>query len=212
MESEQIRVVIVDDHPGVRAGIRSILSADNDIVVVGEGVNGAEAIKLARSKSPDVMLLDIELPLMRGDEVVRLIRDTQPTVKVLALSSYSDRLYIQGMMESGAVGYITKDEAPRLLLNAVRSIAQQGIHWVSPRASKVIRAASVEEQTLTRREVDILQLWAKGKSEAEIARALGIEEKRLADYLQLLMSKFGVDSLAGLRSLTRRIYPKNKPN
>ena len=133
---EQIRVVIVDDHPGVRAGIRKLLFAAKDILVVGEGTNGLEAIQLAEAHNPDVMLLDVELPILRGDMVVRKIRDAQPGVKVLAVSSYHDRSYVQGMMENGAFGYITKDEAPELLVEAVRSVFNGKTKWVSPRALK----------------------------------------------------------------------------
>ena len=131
---EQIRVVIVDDHPGVRAGIRRLLSPAKDILVVAEGTNGLEAIQLAETYNPDVMLLDVELPKMRGDEVVRKIRDAQPAVKVLAVSSYNERLYVQGMMENGSFGYITKDEAPELLIEAVRHVSKGENKWVSPRA------------------------------------------------------------------------------
>lgn len=133
---EPIRVVIVDDHPKTREGIKKLLTAARDIVVVGEGANGAEAVELAQTHIPDVILLDVEMPVLRGDEVVRKIRDTLPEVKVLAVSSYDDRLIIQGMMENGAFGYITKDEAPELLLVAVRSIFKGSEKWVSPRALK----------------------------------------------------------------------------
>jgi DNA-binding NarL/FixJ family response regulator len=133
---EQIRVVIVEDHPGVRAGIRKLLTNAEDIVVVGEAANGLEALQLAQTHIPDVMLLDVELPLLRGDQVVRNIRDNQPAIKVLAVSSYNDRSYIQGMMDNGASGYITKEEAPELLLEAVYKIFEGRGKWVSPRAQK----------------------------------------------------------------------------
>jgi DNA-binding NarL/FixJ family response regulator len=139
MTQEQIRVVIVDDHPGVRAGIRYLLVNAKDIDVVGEGANGVEAVQLASTHKPDVMLLDVELPLLRGDEAVRLIRGKHPEVKVLAVSSYSDRQYIQEMMANGAAGYITKDEVPELLLEAVRSIYNENHIWLSPRANRINR-------------------------------------------------------------------------
>ena len=140
MSQPQIRVVIVDDHPGVRAGIKYLLVNAKDIDVVGEGANGVEALQLASTKKPDVMLLDVELPLLRGDQVVRLIRGTHPDVRVLAVSSHSDRQYIQGMMENGAAGYITKDEVPELLLDAVRSVFKEEEAWLSPYAKKINRS------------------------------------------------------------------------
>jgi len=136
MSQQQIRVVIVDDHKGVRAGIKYLLGNANDIDVVGEGANGVEAVQLAGKYKPDVMLLDVELPVMRGDEAVRLIRGKHPEVKVLAVSSYSDRQFIMEMMANGAAGYITKDEVPDLLVDAVRTIHRANHTWLSPRAHK----------------------------------------------------------------------------
>jgi DNA-binding NarL/FixJ family response regulator len=137
---EPIRVVIVDDHSGVRAGIRYILVNAKDINVVGEGANGVEAVQLASTHKPDVMLLDVELPLLKGDEAVRVIKDNHPEVKVLAVSSYSDRQYIQEMMANGASGYITKDEVPEFLLEAVRSIYNENHTWLSPLANRINRS------------------------------------------------------------------------
>src|SRR5512142_143271 len=117
MEEKQIRVLIVDDHSGVRTGIRKLLQTAKDMVVVGEGVNGAEAIELVATRDSDILLLDIELPDQRGDVVMRHIHEKYPDMKVLAVSSYSDRDYIFGMVENGVSGYITKDEAPMMLLD-----------------------------------------------------------------------------------------------
>lgn len=131
-----IRIVIVDDHPGVRAGIKRLLGDEEDIKIVGEGADGVEAIQLANSLSPDIMLLDVEMPVMRGEEVAKRLRVSKPDIKILAVSSYNDRSYIQGMLESGAIGYITKDEAPNLLREAIVSIFQGGEIWISPTVSK----------------------------------------------------------------------------
>ena len=122
MSEKPIRVLIVDDHSGVRRGIKNLLQAAKDMIVVGEGGNGAEAIELATTRNPDILLLDIELPDQRGDAVMRHIHNVQPDMKVLAVSSYSDRDYILGMLENGASGYITKDEAPMMLLDAIRTM------------------------------------------------------------------------------------------
>jgi len=139
MSHQPIKVVIVDDHAGVRAGIRNLLLTAKDVIVVGEGVNGVEAVQLAETEKPDVMLLDVELPILRGDEVVKRIHRSQPKVKVLAVSSYNDRLYIQGMLENGAAGYIIKDEAPNLLLEAIHSVFTSNQRWLSPLAARSIR-------------------------------------------------------------------------
>lgn len=212
MTIQQIKVVIVDDHPGVRAGIRKLLFHAKDIVIVGEGADGAEAIRLAKSENPDIMLLDVELPVLRGEEVARHLRDNHSKVKILAVSSYNDRQYILAMLENGAVGYITKDEAPELLLEAVYSIVKGESKWVSPRASQHTRRELPDEQSLTAREMDILNQLETKKTEKEISQFLRIDERRLTRHLQLLEAKFGVDSLTELRLIARNYMRSRKPN
>jgi DNA-binding NarL/FixJ family response regulator len=134
---EQIRVVIVDDHTGVRAGIRYILGNASDIDIVGEGANGVDAIHLASTYKPNVILLDVELPVLNGIEAARLIRGEHSDVKILAVSSYNDRQYIIEMIENGAAGYITKDEVPELLVEAVRTVYKEDQPWLSPQANKI---------------------------------------------------------------------------
>lgn len=208
MVEDQIRVLIVDDHSGVRAGIKNLLQAAHDMVVVGEGVNGAEAIELAATQDPDILLLDIELPDQRGDVVMRRIHKTQPDMKVLAVSSYSDRDYILGMLENGVSGYITKDEAPVMLLDAIRSIIRSGKNWFSPRAIKNSGLPAVEEQTLTKREVEILQQLLAGRSSEEVASVLNMSVDQVEKYLKLLMKKFETDSLATLKHIATRIIAR----
>ena len=205
MSDKQIKVVIVDDYPGVRAGIKNLLQTAKDIVVVGEGASGQEAIELALTKNPDIVLLDVELPDLRGDIVTYRIHEKQPEMKILAVSSYSDRQYINGMLEKGAAGYITKDEAPSLLLDAIRSIIHKGGSWLSPRAVKNTRLAPIEEQMLSRREVDILEQLVLDRSDSEIGGFLGTDEQHIKSYLRLLMKKFEAESLSSLKQIARRI-------
>ena len=208
MVEKQIKVLIVDDHAGVRTGIKNLLQTAKDMVVVGEGGNGAEAIELVASREPDILLLDIELPDQRGDIVMRRIHDLQPDMKVLAVSSYSDRDYILGMLENGASGYITKDEAPMMLLDAIRSIIRNGKSWFSPRALTQSGIPSVEEQTLTKREVEILEQLVLDQSTAEIAGFLNMNVEQVDKYLKLLMRKFETESLASLKHIAQRILSK----
>jgi DNA-binding NarL/FixJ family response regulator len=208
MVEKQIKVVIVDDHPGVRTGIKNLLKMAKDMVVVGEGGNGAEAIALVASKDPDILLLDIELPDQRGDMVMRRIHDVQPDMKVLAVSSYSDRDYILGMLENGASGYITKDEAPMMLLDAIRSIINDGKSWFSPRALKQSGIPSVEEQTLTKREVEILEQLILDQSSQDIARYTHMNVEQVEKYLKLLMRKFETESLTSLKRIAERILSR----
>lgn len=205
---QQIRVLIVDDHSGVRTGIKNLLQSAQDMVIVGEGGNAAEAIELAATRRPDILLLDIELPDQRGDVVMRHIRNTQPDMKVLAVSSYSDRDYILGMLENGASGYITKDEAPAMLIEAIRSIIKKGMSWFSPRAIKNSGIPSIEEQTLTKREVDILEQLILEQSPEQIASALNMDVKQVDKYLKLLMRKFETESMATLKHIAQRILAR----
>jgi DNA-binding NarL/FixJ family response regulator len=208
MTNKQIKALIVDDHPGVRAAIKNLLMAATDIKVVGEGGNGAEAIELVATKNPDILLLDIELPDQRGDKVMRKIHDMQPDMKVLAVSSYSDRDYILGMMESGAAGYITKDEAPTLLLEAIRSIINKNENWFSPQAVKVSTPTSIEQQTLTKREIQILEQLVRDRSADEIAASLGISKTQVENFLKLLMKKYETDSLVMLKNVAQRVLAR----
>ena len=208
MVENRIKVLIVDDHSGVRKGIKNLLQAAKDMVVVGEGTNGAEAIELVTARNPDILLLDIELPDQRGDKVMRHIHDTRPDMKVLAVSSYSDRDYILGMLENGASGYITKDEAPVMLLDAIRSIINKGMSWFSPRALKNSGMPSIEEQTLTKREVEILEQLVLDRSVEDIAAFLSMDEEQVERYLKLLMKKFETESLSALKSMAGRILSR----
>lgn len=204
----QIKVLIVDDHPGVRAGIKNLIEGAEDIVVMGEGANGADAIQLINTKISDILLLDFELPDQRGDRVMHSIHEVQPKMKVLAVSSYSDREYILGMVQNGAAGYITKDEAPVMLLEAIRVIVREGKDWLSPRAIKNSRLSSLEEQTLTEREVHILKQLLRNQSQVQIANSLQMEEKQLEKYLKLLLRKFEAESIEVLKYAAQRILAR----
>lgn len=206
--NKPIKVLIVDDHSGVRAGLKNLLVAAKDIKVVGEGENGAQAIELIATKNPDILLLDMELPDQRGDLVMRQIHDMQPDFKVLAVSSYSDRDYILGMMDNGAAGYITKDEAPTMLVEAIRNIVTQNKNWYSPLALKVSTPTSLEQQTLTKREIQILEQLVRDRSADEIAASLGISKSQVENFLKLLMKKYEADSLVLLKNIAQRVLSR----
>lgn len=139
---------------------------------------------------------------------MRHIHNTQPDMKVLAVSSYSDRDYILGMLENGASGYITKDEAPAMLIEAIRSIIKKGMSWFSPRAIKNSGIPSIEEQTLTKREVDILEQLLLEKSPEQIASSLNMDVKQVDKYLKLLMRKFETESMVTLKHIAQRILSR----
>jgi DNA-binding NarL/FixJ family response regulator len=207
MSNRHIRVLVVDDHPAVRAGIKEILSHEADITVIGEAEDGGRAIELAESLQPDVMLLDVEMPVLRGDMVMRHVGVHQPGIKVL--SSHNDPTYIQTMLEHGAAGYITKEEAPEMLVEAIRKICTEDVTWISPKARQNYGVLSIEEQTLTRREVDILENLLKDRSENEIAESLSMDAKQVGKHLRLLMQKFEANSLEALKRIARRVLSRN---
>ena len=208
MTNRQIRVLIIDDYPEGREGIKNLLSAAKDIVVVGVGGSGGEAIEQVAVKNPDILLLDMELPDQRGDIVMSHIHEMQPDMKVLALSSYNDRDYILGMIQHGAAGYITKDEAPTMLIEAIRNIINQGGSWFSPQAVKNSSPTPLEQQALTKREVQILQELTRDRSADEIAAAVSISKKQVEQYLTVLMKKFETESLDSLKKIARHILPQ----
>ena len=205
LPSAPIRVLIIDDHPGVRDGLKNMLSAEKDLVVVGEAGSGAEAIELVATQNPDILLLDIELPDIRGDIVMRNIHDMQPDMKVLAVSSYSDRDYILGMMQHGAAGYITKDEVPAMLMKAIRKIVNDNGSWFSPQAIRNSTPTPLESQRLTPREVQILEQLILDRSPDEIAASLGIGKTKVEKYLNLLLKKYETESLVLLKQVAQRV-------
>lgn len=132
---EKIRVVIADDHAIMRVGIRNILSRSNIIDVVGEASNGVEAIALVKELMPAVLVLDMEMPIMDGVEVARRLQMENFPVHILVLSAYDDRQYILEMLNMGAAGYLIKDEAPEVIVDAVQGVARGEKGWISRKAA-----------------------------------------------------------------------------
>ncbi len=128
-----IRVLIVDDHKLVREGFRLLLSRAKDIQVVGEAVNGVQALELAQTLQPDILLLDVEMPILNGLEVAARLHESSIGVQILALSAYDDPQYVKEMLENGASGYLIKDDVPSKLVPALRSVAAGAKNWLSKR-------------------------------------------------------------------------------
>ncbi len=193
-----IRVILADDHPIVRAGIRNLLNRTSDIQVVGESGCGPDIIPLVNELKPDILLLDMELPGMAGVDIARRLQLMRSPVKILVLSGYDDKQYIMQMLELGASGYLTKDEAPELIVDAVRGVAQGEHGWLSRRVSAQVTAWMLEEgsdpKRLTSREIEVLTLLTNGKTNQAIGLALGISEKTVEKYLDTIFRKLGVSS------------------
>ncbi len=202
----RIRLLIVDDHPAVRAGIRSLLRDAAEIDVVAEAENGPQAVELARKHTPNFILLDMELPIMRGDLVLREVLKINPAVQVLVVSSHNDPVYITEMLAGGAKGYLLKEDVPSQLLRAIRSIhARETGSWLSAKSAALVAMQTATEQALTWRELAILQYLAEGKSESEIAAELKVPERQIGKHLLLMMQKFGATSLAALVEIGKRL-------
>ncbi len=139
-EMKTIRVVLAEDHPVVREGIRTLLERAPDLVVVAEASDGQEALRLVEEMAPDVLLLDMEMPGLTGVEVARRLQAARSPVRILALSSHDDDQYIFGLLEAGAAGYLLKEEATEAIVAAVRGVARGEVGWLSrPVAQKVMR-------------------------------------------------------------------------
>ena len=127
-----IRVVVVDDHPTVRFSISRMLSKQNDITVVGEGADGEDALNLVKQEQPDILVLDIEMPVMNGIEVAESMNQQDSPTKIIILSNYTDRSLVEELFALGACGYVVKDDAPGHLINAVHEVHDNGTMWLSP--------------------------------------------------------------------------------
>lgn len=139
-EVDSVRILLADDHPSIRSGIRKLLEYEPEITVIGEAGDGKEALRLAQQLDPDILLLDIEMPLMTGIEVARRLKEVDSTIRILAISSHQDREYVMKMFETGVAGYLAKDEAADLLVEAIIQISQGETRWSSNR----VRTGRVE--------------------------------------------------------------------
>ena len=205
---QKINVLLVDDHTVVRQGLKALLTAEEDIQVVGEAETGRQAVQAARKWLPDVVVMDIAMPSLNGLEATRQIIKEVPSSKVLILSSYSDDEYVEQLTEAGAVGYLVKQTASVELIKAIREV-QKGNAFFSPTISKRLmdhyRQAFLngqperkKSQNLTSRELEVLQLIAEGSANKQIAAELCISIKTVEKHRQQVMNKLNIHDVAGL--------------
>jgi DNA-binding NarL/FixJ family response regulator len=200
----QIRVLLVDDHAILREGLRALLSCYDDVQVVGEAKNGAVALEQVEALQPDVVIMDIAMPVMDGFESTRQIRLKFPQTRVLVLTQYEDKEYVVPLLQAGASGFVLKQALGTDLINAIRTVAQ-GETFLYPSVATValeeIRKPFHEQATgdaLTPREREILQHIVAGKTNAQIAAVLALSIKTIEWHRGNLMSKLGVHSVADL--------------
>ena len=201
-----IRVILADDHKILRAGLRSLLESDGQFEVVSEAQNGRETVSLARQHEPDIVVMDVAMPDMNGVEATRKISQIAPTVRVLALSGHSDGVYIKGMLESGARGYLLKDVASEELISAIKTVASGKI-YVSPSISDTLVTDYLHRikgnlgpdgKLLTDREREVLQLVAEGMSTSAIANKLHLSDRTVETHRKRIMDKLELRSIAAL--------------
>ncbi len=201
-----IRILLVDDHQMMRDGLRSILDLEGDLEVVGEAANGYEALEMAKTLRPEVIVMDIAMKDLNGIDATRQIIAQDPRAKVIALSTHSDESYVLSMLEAGASGYVLKDSAVDEMRRAIRVVVG-GHHYLSPEvAGSVVhshlRGPSQERVSvhslLAPRERQILQLLAEGQTSSEIARKLHIATTTVDSHRRNIMKKLDLHSVAEL--------------
>jgi DNA-binding NarL/FixJ family response regulator len=201
-----VRVLISDDHPVVRAGVRGMLSGEPDFEVVGEAENGEEAVELAARHRPDVVLMDLRMPRMDGVAATERIRADHPATQVLILTTYESDADILRAVEKGAAGYMLKDAPREELFGAIRAVAEGKSPLAPAVAARLVeRLRTPPEETLSPREIEVLELVAKGTSNKQIAKALWISETTVKTHLLHIFDKLGVaDRTAAVTEALRR--------
>jgi DNA-binding NarL/FixJ family response regulator len=203
-----ITVLLAEDHTIVREGLRALLKLESDIQVVAEAQDGRQAVALAEKLKPDVIVMDIAMPLLNGMEATRQILHARPGVKVLVLSAHSDDAYVSRVMELGAAGYLVKQTAAHVLPEAIRRV-HEGKECFSPIISRRRKEQAVKARArgdlpakkavqISSRETEVLQLIAEGKANKEVAEELKISVKTVEKHRQNLMDKLNIHDTAGL--------------
>ena len=192
-----IRVMIADDHPVVRQGLRVLLEVQEDMDVVGEAADGVQAVALAGELVPDVLLLDLKMPGMTGPDVIAKLAARCPDVRILVLTSVTDPTAAQGAVRAGAAGFLYKDVDPDALVRAIRSVHDGNLLLSAEAAGTLIqrgaqRGAVGGMDALTRREREVLDHITRGRSNREIARVLNVAEKTVKTHVSSVLAKLGV--------------------
>jgi DNA-binding NarL/FixJ family response regulator len=213
-----LRVFLVDDHPIVRSGLKALVDAQADMLVVGESGDGLAAVQAVTDLAPDVVVMDVSLPGLGGAEATELMRRATPGLKVLALTAHEDRGYVQLLLKAGALGYVLKRAAADDLVRAIRAVAAGGVyldpsvagHVVSGIARRGESGRPVAGGELSERESEVLRLIAQGHAIKEIAGTLDVSARTVETYKERAMEKLELKSRAEIvRYALRRGWLKN---
>jgi two-component system, NarL family, response regulator len=186
---KKIRVLLVDDHLAIRLGLASILDDQPDMMVAGEAAHGRAALELFEKHAPDIVLLDLRLPGLGGVEIIKLLREKNAAVRVIALTTLDQEEEIFRAIEAGAQGYLLKDMRKEDLIEAIRAV-HRGERWIAPLAASRL-ADRLTRKELSGRELEILAFLAQGKSNKEIASALFLAEDTIKWHMKSLLDKLG---------------------
>ncbi|HJT56580.1 MAG TPA: response regulator transcription factor [Ktedonobacteraceae bacterium] len=191
-----IRIVIADDHSVVRRGLRMFLKQDPELEVVGEAANGDEAVRLAHQLQPDIVLMDLLMPVMDGIAATALIRRELPDTEVIALTSVLEDASVVGAVRAGAIGYLLKDTDANALCRAIKAAAAGQVQLTPQAAARLMQVVSAPDspEELTERETEVLRLLAQGQANKQIAHTLHIAEKTVKVHVSNILSKLGVQS------------------
>ena len=199
--SAPIKLLLVDDHPLVRDGIRARFESDDLIEVIGEAQNGQQALDFVQQQLPDVVLMDVSMPVMNGLEATQHLRNLYPDVPVLILSMHDSREYIQQLVQIGASGYVLKDVGSDELVRAIQTVYQGGSYFSAGVSQMLFQGqleAAEQKQALTPREETVLRYLAERNSNKEIARQLDISVRTVETHRQNIKQKLDIHTAAGL--------------
>lgn len=194
--SEKIRIMLVDDHAVVRSGLGAFLSVNPDLELVGEAENGEHAVARANILKPDVILMDLMMPVMDGVTAIAIIKKQNPAIQIIALTSFQEDELVQNALKGGAIGYLMKNVSARELAAAIRA-AKDGKVTLSPEAAQALVHASQQPQeteVFTEREREVLKLMVEGLNNAEIAERLVISLSTVKYHISNILMKLGVDN------------------
>jgi len=204
---KKIKIAIADDHKLIRAGMSMILKENVNFQVVQQAANGKELIDNIQSTRPDVVLLDLEMPVLSGKDTLIAIRKTNPDIKVLVLTMHNNQAFIIQMMELGANGYIIKDTDPEEVVRAINRVMESGYYFSDQVSIAMLQGISkphlkteqnIPDHGLTEREIDVLRLICKEKTTTEIGQELFLSPKTIEGYRKILMDKTDSRNMAGL--------------